>query len=269
MKSHFPTLLLLAVLAFGCSEGNKAESDTASANTDAIEACDCLEIYKSGTDEERTQCDELRKDENFQKAFVECRSNRAERSEKLNVQMPTSGRYQIVSEESQLMWTGKNITGYKHVGTIAVKRGFIEFNEDGIASATVVADMTQIDETAMEDGDKESKLIGHLKSDDFFAVDQYPEAKFVFSSSQDLETGQDVVGEFTVRGITQKETAKVILTTSGDDMVVVTGTMIFDRTKYNVRYGSGKFFDDLGDDLIKDSITIKMKLKAKKTAQPS
>ncbi len=268
MKTYLSTLFIFAILAVGCADGEKGKDQT-SADNGEIEACECLDIYTNGSEEERAQCDELRKDEAFQKAFLQCRAQSAEKKESLSVETPTSGRYQVIAEESQLMWTGQNITGFKHVGTVGVKRGQIEFDLNGIASATIIADMTQLDETNMEDEGKESKLIDHLKSDDFFNVEEYPEAKFVFTSQEDLGTGMNASGNFTVRGITQEEVAKVIVTKSGEEHVVITGTMIFDRTKYNVRYGSGKFFDNLGDDLIKDKITLKMKLKAKSITQPS
>ena len=36
--------------------------------------------------------------------------------------------------------------------------------------------------------------------------------------------------------------------------------IVIDRSKYDVRYGSGSFFDDLGDKTIYDDFTLTVKL---------
>ena len=36
--------------------------------------------------------------------------------------------------------------------------------------------------------------------------------------------------------------------------------MTFDRTKYNIKFASGNFFENLGDNLINDTITLDINL---------
>ena len=38
--------------------------------------------------------------------------------------------------------------------------------------------------------------------------------------------------------------------------------MVFDRTVYSVKYGSGSFFDELGDKAIGDEISLEVELVA-------
>jgi hypothetical protein len=47
--------------------------------------------------------------------------------------------------------------------------------------------------------------------------------------------------------------------------LVAIGETEIDRTKYDIRYGSGKFFEDLGDKMIYDTFTVKFKVGAKKS----
>ncbi|MDP4952224.1 MAG: YceI family protein, partial [Flavobacteriales bacterium] len=69
-------------------------------------------------------------------------------------------------------------------------------------------------------------------------------------------------GNLTIKGITKPATAKIIYSANGEDGIVITGTMMIDRTDYDIRYGSDKFFDNLGDNVIKDQIMMKINMKA-------
>ena len=39
-------------------------------------------------------------------------------------------------------------------------------------------------------------------------------------------------------------------------MILENSSLVFDRSKYDVKYGSGTFFENLGDNLILDEINI-------------
>ena len=123
-----------------------------------------------------------------------------------------------------------------------------------------VIDMTTITSTDLE-GEYQQKLNGHLKSADFFGVEKYPEAKFVIKNVK--ENGKN--GRFTVTGdITIKETTKEInfdaqLVNSGEGIVAV-ADIVIDRSEFDVRYGSGSFFDNLGDKTIYDDFTLSVNL---------
>ncbi len=67
----------------------------------------------------------------------------------------------------------------------------------------------------------------------------------------------------TIKGITHDVTFPVKLE-EVNGVIHANGKVTIDRTKWDVRYGSGKFFDNLADDTISDNIEFEMKIVAKK-----
>jgi polyisoprenoid-binding protein YceI len=167
--------------------------------------------------------------------------------------------YTVTPEKSKLEWLGKKVTG-EHFGTIELKKGNLLFDGDKLVGGTFVIDMKSIVSTDLEDEKYRAKLEGHLKSDDFFGVDKFPEAKFEITDAEKMADGNfKVKGNLSIKGIT-KATELMVNIHKKDKMLQVSGMMIIDRTKYNVRYGSGSFFDDLGDKTIYDEFQIDMDL---------
>jgi polyisoprenoid-binding protein YceI len=116
-------------------------------------------------------------------------------------------------------------------------------------------DMTSINTTDLE-GDYKNKLDGHLKANDFFGVEKHPKATLVFTSVTKNETNYSVVGDLTIKGITNKITFDLEI--SGN---TATTSLKVDRTKYGIKYGSASFFDDLKDKAIYDEFDLKVSLK--------
>jgi polyisoprenoid-binding protein YceI len=118
----------------------------------------------------------------------------------------------------------------------------------------------------LKDADYNAKLIGHLKSDDFFSVDQFKTATLKVSKAE-IYQGKDkkagythtISGELTIKGITQKVSFPAKVTLKGDRLEAV-ADIVIDRTLWNVRYGSGSFFDNLGDNMIYNDIEFKLNL---------
>lgn len=153
--------------------------------------------------------------------------------------------------DSKITWTGKKVTG-SHTGHIKLLSGYLEKSGDDFVSGKFVVDMTSISNEDIDDPDNKAKLVGHLKSDDFFAVDKYPTATLVIQNGE--KAGSDTYefsGEMTIRD----QTNPVSFEASADGKTF-RGTMVIDRSKYNVRFGSGSFFDNLGDKLIYDDFEL-------------
>lgn len=169
------------------------------------------------------------------------------------------GSYTVSLKQSKVEWVGKKVTG-QHNGTVAIKSGSLEIKNGMLNGGEFIMDMTTITSTDLE-GEYQQKLNGHLKSADFFGVEKYPEAKFVITKVK--ENGKN--GRFTVTGdITIKETTKAItfdaqLVNSGEGIVAV-ADIVIDRSEFDVRYGSGSFFDNLGDKTIYDDFTLSVNL---------
>lgn len=158
-------------------------------------------------------------------------------------------------EISELKWTGKKVTG-EHWGYIKLKSGSLEIKDNKIVSGNFIIDMTSIVCKDLEDPEWNQKLVGHLESDDFFSVQKFSTAKFEITESTTFKNGDaNIKANLTIKGITEPISFKAKKTTKG-----YSATITVDRTKYNVRYGSGKFFDNLGDNMIYDDFTLEVNL---------
>lgn len=161
----------------------------------------------------------------------------------------------LKTDKSTLKWTGKQITTKTHFGSLKFKSGNIIFENGIISSGKFLVDMTSL---LVEDlqGNYKQKLEGHLKSDDFFSVEKFNESSLTILSSSKNDSGLDVNGNLTIKGITLPIKFKLEDLEMDQEEVRWKGVLTFDRSKYNVRFRSGSFFQNLGDKLILDEIRI-------------
>ncbi len=163
-------------------------------------------------------------------------------------------------------WEGKKITGSGHNGVISVKSGELYVYEGELLAGNVVIDMTSIVVTDIEDPGMNARLKGHLESDDFFSVASYPEASLEIVSFEALEGNPGnyrVSGNLTIKDITHG-IAFVAAVSQDEETITASADFDFDRSLYEVRFGSGKFFENLGDNLINDNINLKMQIVARR-----
>ena len=164
--------------------------------------------------------------------------------------------YSLNTSSSELKWTGTELTTKIHYGSIDFKSGSITLSEGQPVSGKFVVNMTTLKNEDLPEAYR-GRLEGHLKSDDFFSVDKFSEAILEINGSNKLSSGSfDVNGNLTIKGIT--EPINFSMSTSDDHWVA---NLTFDRSKYNVRFRSGTFFENLGDKLIYDDIVIETKLR--------
>ena len=166
------------------------------------------------------------------------------------------GSYDIISTESELKWIGKELSTDTHTGTLVLKNGKIDVNANGVIHGEVEIDMTTITVTDMQ-GKWGTKLEGHLKSPDFFGVEKYPNAFITFQSDENpIKNNQiNLTGELTIKDITHPITFTAELLDIKPS-IIAKANLSFDRSKYDVRFRSGKFFENLGDKLILDDIEV-------------
>ena len=171
---------------------------------------------------------------------------------------------------SAVHWVGKKVIGSSHNGTVKVSGGHLDFDKGQLKGGEVRVDMKSIVNEDVKDPQWNAKLVNHLKSDDFFAVDKHPESSFkitdVKKASGDSYT---LKGDLTVRGITKSVSSTAELSKSGGSVDGLNAKLKFDRTLFSVKYGSGKFFDNLGDKMIADEISVEVKLKLSKPVKLS
>lgn len=157
---------------------------------------------------------------------------------------------EIKTDKSKVVWKGYKVTG-SHEGTIAIKSGSLTFNENKLTGGEFVIDMTSLSSTDLE-GEYKGKLDGHLKSDDFFGVEKFPTATLVFTKvTASGKNSYNVTGDLTIKGKTNPITFAISI--YGNK---ATASLKVDRTKYDVRYGSTSFFDDLKDKAIYDEFDL-------------
>ena len=164
-------------------------------------------------------------------------------------------KVEVDTKKSSVEWMGKKIGG-QHEGFIQLKSGQLEIEDDQIIAGKFIVDMTSITVTDIEKPESNQKLVGHLKSDDFFGVNDYPTANFLIVKSSKFDQGKArVEGDITIKGKTERISFDVIKTGN-----VYTTKIDIDRSNFDVRYGSNSFFDNLGDRAINDIFTLDIKL---------
>jgi polyisoprenoid-binding protein YceI len=168
--------------------------------------------------------------------------------------------FEIDTKESKVHWMGKKVTG-EHTGHLQIADGTVYVKGDEVVGANVNMDLTTIECTDLS-GEWKDKLVGHLKSDDFFSVEKHPTSIFKITGIKQEGAEKMVTGDLTIKGITHKVSFPAKLDVA-DNKVKASGTAVIDRTKYDIKYGSGKFFSDLGDRMIDDNFEITFELTAK------
>ena len=164
--------------------------------------------------------------------------------------------YNIVKDESSLVWTGREVSTSSHYGSINFTSGQFEIADGLISQGEFLVDMTSINVQDLTGGSKE-RLEGHLRSDDFFSVESFPTAHLYISSSEVISNGKWMVNGFlTIKDISHPVLFEMANTEDGWN-----ANLVFDRSKYNVKFRSGTFFENLGDKLIYDDIELKINLK--------
>lgn len=167
-----------------------------------------------------------------------------------------SQKVNIDPVKSKIAWSGKKIVGGSHNGEIKLKSGTLEIKNDQIVKGTFIVDMNTISNHDLEDKDYNSKLVGHLKSDDFFGVEKYPTASFnVKKSSKFINGKATVTGDITIKGTTREITAVVTRSNTSFNT-----KLEIDRSQFDVRYGSNSFFDNLGDKAIDNIFVLDINL---------
>lgn len=197
--------------------------------------------------------------------------NKGNINESSNQPITLNGKFEIDPSSSTATWTGSKtlIKDYFDTGSIKIKSGEVVLTENKISSGNIVFDMTSISAIKSGKGKDEDKLSAHLKSDDFFDATKYPIATF---TSTQVITDQANSNKFTLKGnLTIKDITKPIevpiIILEKEGVLTGEGQVTVDRTEWNIRYASTKFFESLGDKVINDNFTLAFKLVTKKSTQ--
>lgn len=153
--------------------------------------------------------------------------------------------------KSNIHWIGKKITG-EHEGSIKFKDGSLVFKSKKLTGGSFTVDMTSLSNTD-QTGSSKQKLEGHLKSEDFFNTTAFTTSTLVFKSIASKGNNTYLVtGDLTIKGNTNSIQFDLVIVGKNK----ATATLIVNRTKYDIKYGSGSYFDDLGDKTIYDDFEL-------------
>jgi len=157
--------------------------------------------------------------------------------------------FKIVSANSQIDWTGRKVTG-AHNGIIGIKEGNFILNDGKLNGGTIVINTSTIKILDVTDPATNAQFAGHLASDDFFSIEKFPTASFDILSVKEISNNTYYLeGNLTIKDITHLTGFEAKVENSKNE-IKLSGKLVIDRTKYDIRFRSGNFFTDLGDTLI-------------------
>jgi polyisoprenoid-binding protein YceI len=152
-------------------------------------------------------------------------------------------------DASQISWTGRAaLTNYRLTGTLPKASGWITIKDDDIESASITIDMKAL---RAENNDLEK----HLKSTDFFDVNTYGTAVFELAQLIYTSEATTALGQLTIKDITVDMDIPIVMERA-EEMWKISGTLVFDRTRFGIVYNSPSFFENLKDQAIADEIIL-------------
>jgi len=179
-----------------------------------------------------------------------------------------NNNFKVNSEASNVEWVGKKVSG-EHKGNIKISNGELNLNNGVLSGGNFSIDMNSMTCTDLQ-GEWSEKLIGHLKSEEFFSVKNHGTSNFsitkvspIASAKKEGEANFNISGKLTIKGITQEISFPAYVLVKNDGVVAI-GEATIDRTKFDIKYGSANFFEGLGDKAISNDFVIKFKVAAKK-----
>ncbi|MBZ4043739.1 YceI family protein [Flavobacterium hibisci] len=176
--------------------------------------------------------------------------------------------FKIVSSDSSVEWTGRKVTG-AHNGTIGIKEGNFILDNGKVKEGNVIINTSSIKILDITDPAANAQFAGHLASDDFFSTEKFPTASFDISSVKELSGDTFYLeGNLTIKDITHIAGFEAVVGKS-TNAITLTGKLVIDRTKYDIKFRSGNFFKDLGDTLIYNDFELDFNITAEAISEQS
>jgi len=150
--------------------------------------------------------------------------------------------------KSKIEWYASKKVGGSHTGEILLKSGHLELKDGKYVKGHFIVDMNTITNNDLKKKTLNDKLVNHLKSDDFFGIEKFPTAKLNIINISDFTNNKAIaLGDLTIKGRTERISFEITKNNN-----TYSTKLEIDRSKFDVRYGSDSFFDNLGDKVIND-----------------
>ena len=257
MARLVPFFGVLAMVLASCAGGGDASPVEVAADEMTVEKvenpCDCL--GEGLTRGQERFCRESKRDTRFLEQLRQCGVEIGGVSAVNN--MPGDGQFTMDPDKSVIQWRGTKV-GMEEKGTVPFRSCSFQVVNGVLTSADIVMEMNAIQSTS-QSGPAARELGQHLRSADFFDTANHPTSAFTLVSARADGRGNLVVnGKLNIKGITKE--VEALVTFSSYDPVVASVSFSFNRADFDVRFGSGTFFDNLGDDLISDEVHMRLAL---------
>ncbi len=173
-------------------------------------------------------------------------------------------QFKADTESSVVNWKGSKPTG-EHYGTVKVKSGFFTVENKNIVAGEFEIDMNSIVDLDMPaDSESNAKLVGHLKSDDFFGVEKYPVALFKVTSTEIKGNQTLIKGDLKIKEKTHPVSFLATVSHDANLLTLKSETFKIDRSKWDIKFKSKSFFSDLGDQFIYNDMELSVVVNAGK-----
>lgn len=173
----------------------------------------------------------------------------------------SDGNYVVNAQASSLAWTGSMLAGKSHTGLVPLISGNLSVQAGSPFTGDFVVAVNELSSDEKLDG-----LEKHLKGPDFFDVENFPSASLKIDSVTKVSDDNtfQINGTLTIKGISAPLSFPAKFSQSANNLTI-TADFSIDRTVWGLKYGSGKFFPDLGDKVMNDDIKFKLKLEAQRS----
>ena len=174
------------------------------------------------------------------------------------------GTFPVDVEASLIEWAGRN-PNTTHRGRLRLSAGEVQIKAGRIEGRFTI-DMRSIENINLAGSDLQPVLEGHLKSDDFFFVELFPEAHLEMTATPITTTlpasapNYEVTGRLQLRGVGADLQFPATIVPTEDGRITAEAHFDFDRTRWGVIYGSSKFFEQLGKHLVFDLVSLQVRI---------
>ncbi len=148
--------------------------------------------------------------------------------------------------------------GWFHTGTVPLE-WFMSVCSWNFVATQLTFNFANLAVSDLVDSWMNQKLVGHLNSADFFDTATFPTWLFVSKLLTKNTDWYTVVGDLTIKWITNEITFPIKVTTIWNEYKI-NWEISIDRTKRNIMYSSTKLIDTLKDKAIEDTIKTTFEL---------
>lgn len=197
--------------------------------------------------------------------IISCGKDKPVTSESNDVLTTNNGQiYVIDTMNSKAEWKGFKVVksdNTSHIGTLKFESGEVTVKDNKLESGQFVIDMTSIENEDLKDAESNGKLLGHLKSADFFDVEKFPTASFEITKISEAPSGSDyntvLDGNLTLKGITKPAVFNANVKIKDGELTIATEPKDINRDEFGIIFQM-----PAAEGLIKNEINVQMKVKA-------